>query len=61
MLLFRVDHFAFYSFGALFVRGVLHFLWIAPLFLGVNALVRPVAFRTLLSMGKEMLGGKKKQ
>ena len=57
MAVFFVDTFSGLSFWKLVLNGMLHAVWIAALYLGVNFIVNPSAFRCAL----ELFGRKQKQ
>ena len=56
MALFFVDHFSGLSFGALLVQGILHSLWIVPLYIIVNAVCFKTTFVTAWKLWRENHG-----
>lgn len=53
MLVFFVDHFSGLSFGKLLVKGILHTLWIVPLYVGVSFVFFRDAFKNLLALRRD--------
>lgn len=49
MVIFFVDHFSGMSFGKLLLNGIVHSLWIVPLYIGVNFVCFRGAFQNVLS------------
>ena len=50
MAVFFVDSFSGLSFGKLLVKGIVHTLWIVPLYLIVNFLFSRDAYKNLLTL-----------
>ena len=50
MMIFFVDSFSGYSFVPLLIQGILHTLWIVPLYLVVNLIFCRTAFRNLFEL-----------
>ena len=50
MCIFFVDSFSGLSFAELLVKGVLHTLWIVPLYIAVNFVFFKGTFKTLLEL-----------
>lgn len=50
MILFFTDTFCGLSFGQLFIKGIIHSVWIFALYIGVNFLFRRNAFKTALKL-----------
>ena len=55
MAIFFVDSFAGYSFGRLLVKGILHCLWIVPLYAAVNFVFFRDAFKNLVLLWRKKL------
>ena len=53
VLVFFVDHFSGLSFGKLLVKGILHTLWIVPLYVGVSFVFFRDAFKNLLALRRD--------
>ena len=53
MLVFFVDSFAGLSFGKLVVKGIIHSLWIVPLYVGANFVCFRQAFKNLLELRRD--------
>lgn len=53
MVIFFVDSFSGLSFGKLLAKGILHAMWIVPLYLGVNLVCFPGAFKTLFGLWRK--------
>ena len=50
MIIFFVDSFSGMSFGKLLLNGVIHSIWIAGLYIGINFIFKRSAFATLLGL-----------
>ncbi len=55
MVIFFVDSFSGLSFGRLLLQGILHTLWIAPLYVVVNVIFFKDAFQNLLAWRRNQL------
>ena len=53
MVIFFVDSFSGLSFGALVLKGIIHSLWIVPLYIGVNVVCFKDAFQNILTLWRE--------
>lgn len=53
MVIFFVDSFSGLSFGKLLAKGILHAMWIVPLYLGANLVCFPGAFKTLFGLWRK--------
>ena len=53
MIIFFVDHFSGLSFLQLLLKGILHSMWIVPLYIGVNWIFFKSAFRNLVELRRK--------
>ena len=50
MAIFYVDSFSGLSFTKLLIKGIIHSLWIVPLYIGVNFIFFKGAFKNLIEL-----------
>ena len=55
MMIFFVDSFSGVSFGQLVVKGIIHCIWIVPLYFAVNFVFFNKAFKNLYKLWREKL------
>ena len=55
MALFFVDHFSGLTFGALLIQGVVHSLWIVPLYILINFVFFKDAFQNALALWRKQI------
>ena len=53
MVIFFVDSFSGLSFLELLVKGIIHFMWIVPLYVGVNFIFLKGAFKNLFELWRK--------